>query len=131
MFNRIIERINRKRHYGLNDYVWDWLKHHAKEANLNVIDYLFKYGHSNYVIVDYDGKSKVYASGFETYIKFDSRGDAEYYARKNHLKNLMIIDELDFLKKLGLDTDIVFNLNRLRKFFKQKTIFKKVSKTIA
>lgn len=125
MFNRIIEKIYRKLHFGLNIIVWDWLKTHAKEANLSVIDYLFKKVHNHYVIVDYDGKSKVYENAFETYAIFDSRGDAEYYARKNFLNNVMIIDELDFLKKLGLNTDIVFNINRLRK------IFKKVSKTIA
>lgn len=125
MFNRIIERINRTRHYGLNVIVWDWLKTHAKEANLNIMDYLFKKVHSHYVIVDYDGKSKVYENGFETYTIFESRSDAEYYARKNYLKYVNIIDELDFLKQLGLNTDMVFNLNRLRK------IFKKVSKTIA
>lgn len=118
MFNKIIERINKRRHYGLNWVVWDWVKFHCEEAGVSFIDYMFKKTYRHFVIVDLDNKSMVYESGFASYTIFDSIEQAEKYAKENYLQNTRIIEEVAFLESLGLETHRIFTLKRFKKIWK-------------
>lgn len=113
----MFERINKFYHYGLNSIVWCWVNAHAAESGQSFIDYMFSKTRNNYVIVDCCGKSIIYENGFATYTIFNSRAEAETYARRNHISNCKVINELYFLKERGLNTDILFNAYLIRKFF--------------
>lgn len=113
----MFERINRFYHYGLNAIVWCWVNAHAAEAGQSFMDYMFSKTRNNHVIVDFCGKSKIYENGFVTYTIFNNRAEAENYAKVHRVSNCKVINELDFLKERGLNTDVLFNVYLIRKFF--------------
>lgn len=115
MFDKIIDKINRKRHYGLNVIVWDWLQFHIEESGMSFLDYMYKETHKHYVIVNLDGKSMIYENGFASYAVFDGLVNAEDYVKENNLKNVKIVDEVSFLRSLGLDTKQIFTYKRFKK----------------